>query len=133
MTMFRLGVGSSSLWLLLLSVTCAHWTVEGERDITLQSGTVIKRASTAMGSVQGRRHLTLNYRTSHQLSDCLAIQREVRELWAEFLAPEAERQHAVEVSVWPGDSTDRALELLFEREDSGQWKEPPLFRRGCPW
>jgi len=77
--------------------------------------------------------LSVDYHAAHFVSDCEAIQKEVREVWMAFASREAETVRATTVIISPGDTTGRSIAFVFDRNTDGEWSEPPLLSRRCPW
>lgn len=99
------------------------------RDLKLPGGHVIKSVEARVTEEGGEKILNVDYRTTVSVRDCSKLQTEVRNLFIEYLKPEAERVGATAVDIWPKDASGIAHDFYYVRQEDATWKEEFGFRK----
>jgi hypothetical protein len=89
-------------------------------DIRLENGRVLTEVFVLTN--ESDNSATLFYRTSLSLSDCDAIQKEVRDVWSQSLRDLAIRQSHGDVTIFPEDASGRSQSFIYRR-DGTAWRE----------
>ena len=65
--------------------------------------------------------MSVFYRTTGALRDCVKHASEVPAVWALVVKPRLHNSPVTHVTVWPEDSSGRSVSIHFTRDQAGRW------------